>query len=330
MYEWVCHDCQHVCNTPREKAEHVCLAVLPPVEPPQEPERSQSKAALGVIGMTFCESRNVRGVNCCDDEEASFCPSCYARRTLEKLKAAPVAPPQVYLDHSDGTYRVHCCGAVVCNGPLTHRDDCEAAPVAPEPPQKIVSQADLDRVRLGEQVLFSGIVAVLFPDGEHWCIQSREIDYCSGAPTKEQAFTGFKLGFIADVLLHMNPRIQWPKPSPEDVWNELTTRDGAELLKFYFTNESSTLSPSDAGYREKVRQRSNMETGEFHNVDGWYYKRMEDGAVRIRKRATAHDDAPVVAEVTIPENEWASIVAHVTKSGETGESWQAARNFHAT
>lgn len=73
-----------------------------------------------------------------------------------------------------------------------------------------------------------------------------------------------------------------------------------------------------------------MEIGEFHNREGWYYKRIDDkGTVRIRKRASAHEDAPVVAEIEIPENEWASIVAHVTAGGETGASWRAAREFHA-
>jgi len=71
------------------------------------------------------------------------------------------------------------------------------------------------------------------------------------------------------------------------------------------------------------------ETGEFHNRDGWYYARVDDkGTVRIRKRVTAQDGAEVVAEIEIPENEWASIVAHVSRHGETAVSWQQARAFH--
>jgi hypothetical protein len=72
-----------------------------------------------------------------------------------------------------------------------------------------------------------------------------------------------------------------------------------------------------------------MEIGNFHNRDGWYFKRLEDGSVRIQKTTTAHVDAPVEYEHVIPENEWASIVAHVSVGGETGDSYQEAREFHA-
>lgn len=72
-----------------------------------------------------------------------------------------------------------------------------------------------------------------------------------------------------------------------------------------------------------------MESGEFHNRDGWYFKRQPDGAVRIRKTTTAHIDAPIEHEHTIPAEEWASIVAHVSANGETAETYQEAHAFHA-
>ena len=63
-----------------------------------------------------------------------------------------------------------------------------------------------------------------------------------------------------------------------------------------------------------------LEIGEFHSHDGWYFKRLEDGTVRVRYGDT------LVA--TFPENEWASIVCFVSRKGETGDRWQQARIFH--
>ena len=105
----------------------------------------------------------------------------------------------------------------------------------------------------------------------------------------------------------------------------------------------------------------------FHNRDGWFFRRDDDaGTVRLwkvrweKRHRRLADDEPVpegmveriynidhddhtlkarfgdyfepVLEVgphTIHENEWASIVASVSRGGETGASWQAVRDFHA-
>ena len=63
-----------------------------------------------------------------------------------------------------------------------------------------------------------------------------------------------------------------------------------------------------------------MEMNEFHWTDGWYFKRNDDGSVRIRKRTTSTIAAPIVAEATIPAREWVSIASHCTEGGE-------ARNY---
>jgi hypothetical protein len=72
-----------------------------------------------------------------------------------------------------------------------------------------------------------------------------------------------------------------------------------------------------------------MEIGEFHNRDGWYFTRLTDGAVRIRKTVAARADSPVEHEHVIPANEWASIVAHVSARGEAGDTYTEASDFHA-
>jgi hypothetical protein len=59
-----------------------------------------------------------------------------------------------------------------------------------------------------------------------------------------------------------------------------------------------------------------VELNEFHWTDGWYFKRNDDGSVRIRKRTISTDEAPIIAEATIPALEWVSIASHCTAGGE--------------
>jgi hypothetical protein len=78
-------------------------------------------------------------------------------------------------------------------------------------------------------------------------------------------------------------------------------------------------------------------TDGFHNRDHWFFARVsESGDVRIRKRAmtgtvehpVVAENEAIIAEIVIPENEWASIVASVSRGGETSHSWQFVRDFH--
>jgi hypothetical protein len=63
-----------------------------------------------------------------------------------------------------------------------------------------------------------------------------------------------------------------------------------------------------------------QEAGEFHERDGWYFRRMQDGSVRIRKDLTSH---------IIDADAWASIVAHCSASGENSGSFHLAEKMHA-
>lgn len=63
--------------------------------------------------------------------------------------------------------------------------------------------------------------------------------------------------------------------------------------------------------------------GAFHWRDGWFFKRSQDGSVRVM-----HKKDYLRTDLTIPANEWASIVCSVTTAGETGERWEQAREFH--
>jgi hypothetical protein len=62
-----------------------------------------------------------------------------------------------------------------------------------------------------------------------------------------------------------------------------------------------------------------MEREGFHWRDGTYFKRLDDGSVNVTSDAFAF---------TIPASEWASIVAAVSRRGETGETFRAALGFH--
>jgi hypothetical protein len=87
-----------------------------------------------------------------------------------------------------------------------------------------------------------------------------------------------------------------------------------------------------------VNAMDDLERG-FHNRDGWFFRRdSDDGNVRIWKvrwetrevQGQYVGKTPVLeaGPFIVPENEWASIVAAVSRGGENGESWRYARHFH--
>lgn len=74
----------------------------------------------------------------------------------------------------------------------------------------------------------------------------------------------------------------------------------------------------------ELAKRDEARTG-FHWKDWWFFKRMDDGSVRVSHA----DDRPYVnVQFSIPAPEWASIVCSVSAGGETGERWEASQDFH--
>ena len=63
-----------------------------------------------------------------------------------------------------------------------------------------------------------------------------------------------------------------------------------------------------------------MKPSRFHWRDGWYFSRMKDGDVLM-------ENAPL--RVVIPAAEWASIVASVTPTGDTAETYSEAVRLHS-
>jgi len=64
----------------------------------------------------------------------------------------------------------------------------------------------------------------------------------------------------------------------------------------------------------------------FHARDNWFFRREDDGSVRVMAPDSMGPGAHQV--VTLDENTWASVVASVSSGGETPESFQAAQRFH--
>lgn len=66
----------------------------------------------------------------------------------------------------------------------------------------------------------------------------------------------------------------------------------------------------------------------FHLQDGWYFKRMECGCVRICKYANSSPRSSLKIVDFVDEMGWASIVASVSARGENADTFETARNFH--
>jgi len=66
----------------------------------------------------------------------------------------------------------------------------------------------------------------------------------------------------------------------------------------------------------------------FHLTDGLFFERLLEGKVRILKRASGSADAPVVFDLTVDSNSWASIIASMSYYGEEDNGFYRAMNFH--
>lgn len=67
----------------------------------------------------------------------------------------------------------------------------------------------------------------------------------------------------------------------------------------------------------------------FHAKDGWFFTRLENGTVAIEKRKDAKETSPIVSYATFTPDEWASIVASVSKTGEANRRFFQALSFHS-
>ncbi len=66
----------------------------------------------------------------------------------------------------------------------------------------------------------------------------------------------------------------------------------------------------------------------FHYKEGWFFKRLSDGSVRIVKLAEPKEDSAVTSSIVVDAESWGSIVSSVSSTGETGERQAKAVEFH--
>lgn len=66
--------------------------------------------------------------------------------------------------------------------------------------------------------------------------------------------------------------------------------------------------------------------GGFHWRDGWWFKRFNNGGVQVRYSIPV-GSAVLKGTLVIPPNEWVSIVASMTRAGES-ETWHEIDKLH--
>ena len=69
-----------------------------------------------------------------------------------------------------------------------------------------------------------------------------------------------------------------------------------------------------------------LKDGEFHARDGVIFKRDAGGGVVISKAGAEFGEREIILDLT--GSAWASIVAHVSARGETGDTYREALEFH--
>lgn len=112
--------------------------------------------------------------------------------------------------------------------------------------------------------------------------------------------------------------------------NRPKCQDALEKAKAGYTKEQEQRRAQDIKREEERRAEEARacdlaEAGAFHWRDGWFFKRLSDGSVRVMRRERPNYFA---VDITIPATAWASIVCSVSALGATGAQWKAALDFH--
>lgn len=73
------------------------------------------------------------------------------------------------------------------------------------------------------------------------------------------------------------------------------------------------------------------QVGTMHVKDGWNFQRVDDGAVRIYindPTASSGSDNRPLAQITIPGNEWESVIAAMSAHKDSARGFSMAQAFH--
>src|SRR5262245_48432192 len=66
----------------------------------------------------------------------------------------------------------------------------------------------------------------------------------------------------------------------------------------------------------------------FHVNNGLYFERVGDGSVRVVKKESATENAPIIFEYTLDANDWASVISSMSVDGEENGGFYYGLNFH--
>lgn len=118
----------------------------------------------------------------------------------------------------------------------------------------------------------------------------------------------------------------------KDWCNRPACRVALEAARRQYQEDMEARGRADVLQREKqvIERIEKVEaavSGAFHWRDGWFFRRLADGAVRVMRR-TRPGTQWLESDTIIPAAEWASIVCSVSAAGETAERWDRAQLFH--
>lgn len=124
----------------------------------------------------------------------------------------------------------------------------------------------------------------------------------------------------------------WKTTEPDDA--EWPHDEPAFCLTHGYEHMRCERAPSAVPYCEACdsaahkQEQENQNMQGFHWREGWYFDRLPNGDVHLKKDANHSSEAFPFVDVTIPASEWASIVSSVSAAGETGDTYRAALAFH--
>jgi hypothetical protein len=103
-----------------------------------------------------------------------------------------------------------------------------------------------------------------------------------------------------------------------------------DLTTLFYAHDRLKAGQSDDPARDQALMDAYNDGG-FHWQNATFFKRMPDGAVRLRtfRRLTSDPHSHWTWEDrAIDAKSWASIVCSVSAAGETAARWDAALDFH--
>lgn len=129
------------------------------------------------------------------------------------------------------------------------------------------------------------------------------------------------MGLLSDMV---DPQRNLPdaKDAPQVAGRQTAPKFLTEWERADWERQQKGLEPLGRGVSTSAPREG------FHWTGGWYFQRLPDGSVWVRRHYQEGASDLYDIGLTIPAPQWASIVASVSSAGETGNAWEAALTFH--